>query len=83
MEAEIALRDLRNDVSAVLRRVEAGESLLVNVSGRPVARLLPLTARPQTMPTPVLLDLLRRGAADPDLTNDLAAILTDTTDDVA
>jgi prevent-host-death family protein len=82
MEAGIASRDLRNDVSAVLRRVEAGESLLVNVSGRPVARLTPLAARPQTMPTPVLLDLVRQGAADPGLTHDLATILTDTTDDV-
>jgi len=70
-------------VSAVLRRVEAGESLLVTVSGRPVARLTPLPARPQTIPTPVLLELLRRGAADPGLTDDLAGILTDTTDDVA
>lgn len=81
MAAEIASRELRNDVSAVLRRVEAGESLVVNVSGRPVALLTPMPARPQTIPTPVLFDLLRRGAADPGLANDLATILTGTTDD--
>lgn len=70
-------------MSAVLRRVEAGESLLVNVSGRPVARLVPLSARPRTMPTPVLLNLLAKGAADAGLTHDLAEILSDTTDDIA
>jgi len=34
---EIPLRELRNETSAVLRRVEEGERLTVTVSGRPVA----------------------------------------------
>lgn len=38
----IPQRDLRNDVSAVLRRVEAGEEFIVTVSGRPVAELRPI-----------------------------------------
>lgn len=38
----IPQRDLRNDVSAVLRRVEAGEEFVVTVSGRPVAELRPV-----------------------------------------
>jgi prevent-host-death family protein len=83
MSAEIASRDLRNDVSAVLRRVEAGESLIVNVSGRPVARLVPLSSRPATIPSSILIDLLERGAADPGLGAELAEAFPDTTDDVA
>jgi prevent-host-death family protein len=39
----IPQRDLRNDVAAVLRRVEAGERLDVSVRGRVVARLAPAT----------------------------------------
>ena|SRR2546421_8613059 len=34
---DIPARELRNDVRAVLRRVEAGERLRVTSSGRPVA----------------------------------------------
>jgi antitoxin (DNA-binding transcriptional repressor) of toxin-antitoxin stability system len=35
-------RDLRNDSSAILRAVEAGESMVVAKSGIPVAELRPL-----------------------------------------
>ncbi len=41
----IALRDLRNDTSTVLRRVEAGERFVVTVDRRPVAALVPLERR--------------------------------------
>lgn len=39
----IALRELRNQVSAVLRRAEQGERFTVTVGGRPVAELGPLS----------------------------------------
>ncbi|MCH9721898.1 MAG: type II toxin-antitoxin system prevent-host-death family antitoxin [Actinomycetia bacterium] len=35
--AEVASRDLRNDVAGVLRRVEAGEVITITVKGEPVA----------------------------------------------
>ena len=79
---EIPARDLRNDVSSVLRRVEQGESLTVAVSGRPVARLVPLPARPQTMPWSILLSALTRVSADVELGDELATVLPDTTDDL-
>ena len=41
----IPQKELRNQVSEVLRRVEAGESLLVTVAGRPVAELTPTAPR--------------------------------------
>lgn len=37
----IPQRELRNNVSEVLRAVEAGETFTVTVRGRPVARLVP------------------------------------------
>lgn len=41
----IPQKELRNQVGEVLRRVEAGESLLVTVAGRPVAQLSPAARR--------------------------------------
>jgi prevent-host-death family protein len=38
----IPQRELRNNIAAVLRAAEAGETFTVTVRGRPVARLVPL-----------------------------------------
>jgi prevent-host-death family protein len=38
----IPQRELRNDISSVLRRAENGESFTITVNGRPVAELRPL-----------------------------------------
>lgn len=40
-ERVIPQRELRNNVAAILRAVEAGEAFTVTVRGRPVARLVP------------------------------------------
>jgi prevent-host-death family protein len=46
MEMEtVGLRELRQNASEYVRRAEAGERLLVSVSGRPVAALVPATGR--------------------------------------
>ncbi len=79
---QIAARELRNDVSAVLRRVEAGEELTITVSGRPTARLVPIQRRPASIPWGVFAEAMTRVAADPALADELAEMLTDTTDDV-
>jgi len=42
---EVSVRQLRNHTAEVLRRVEAGEMLLVTVDRRPVAELVPLPGR--------------------------------------
>lgn len=47
MASPIPLRELRNNASAILRRVEAGERFTVTVSGRPVADLGPVVPAPQ------------------------------------
>lgn len=79
---DIPARDLRNNVSGVLRRVEAGERVRVTVSGRPVAELGPLPGRPQTISWESFLSGSDDGRADPRLAKDLAELLPDTTDDV-
>lgn len=76
---ELALRELRNNVSEVLRRVEAGEELTVTVNGRPVARITPLPSRPKALPWRRVL----AHPADPGLGDDLPSLLPETTDDIA
>jgi prevent-host-death family protein len=79
--AQVAVRELRNHVSEVLRRVEQGETIEVTVQGRPVALLTPIDSRPRTMPTREFFAGLRQ--ADPLLRTQLAELLTQTTDDLA
>ena len=40
----IPVRELNQNTSAVLARVQAGEEIVISVSGTPVARLSPLSA---------------------------------------
>lgn len=78
----IPARDLRNDVSAVLRRVEGGERLRVTVSGRPVAEMRPLPVRPRSLPWDVLFTDYEKWQADPGLAAELSALSSETTDDL-
>lgn len=75
----IPQKELRNHIGEVLRRVEAGENLIVTVAGRPVAELGPtgrrrwvsgaVLARVWQGPTPRRLDAdlssLDAGLVDP------------------
>jgi prevent-host-death family protein len=78
---DIPARELRNDVSGVLRRVEAGEHLRVTVSGRPVAELVPLPHRPTTLSWEAFIEGSDEWRADPELARELALLIPDTTDD--
>ncbi len=79
---DIPARDLRNDVSAVLRRVEHGERLRVTVSGRPVAELSPLPSRPRSLVWGAFFRDADRWRADPGLADELKELLPGTTDDL-
>jgi prevent-host-death family protein len=81
--ADVPARELRNDVSAVLRRVEAGERLRVTVSGRPVAELVPLPGRPDSADWDAFMMGSDEWRADPGLSHELRELLPDTTDDVS
>jgi prevent-host-death family protein len=76
---EIPARELRNHVSEVLRRVEAGERLVVTVSGRPVAELVPIERRRRFVSWEEFLSWPK---ADPGLAEELREMLPETTDDL-
>lgn len=73
------MRELRNNVSEVLRRVEQGERLRISVSGRAVAELVPLTERPVDMAWPRFAAELPRLQADPALARELSELIPDRT----
>lgn len=78
----IATRELRNDTAGVLRRVQAGEEVVITVRGEAVAKLVPLfPERRRWMPKAELLELLRTSRADPGLTEQLRE-LAGTPDDL-
>jgi prevent-host-death family protein len=79
---DVPARELRNNVSGVLRRVEAGEHLRVTVSGRPVAELVPLPGRPRSIGWDAFIQGSEDWRTDPGLAKELAALLPETTDDV-
>jgi prevent-host-death family protein len=79
---DVPARDLRNRVSEILRRVQAGEHLRITVSGRPVAQLMPLGRKPGRMAAAEFWPALSRAQADAQLADDLRAALSDSTDDV-
>lgn len=79
---DIPARELRNDVSGVLRRVEAGEHLRVTVSGRPVAELVPLARRPASVDWDEFVRDIEDWRADPALYEELRQLLPDTTEDL-
>ena len=53
----VGIRELRNDVAAVVRRAAAGERVVVTVDGKPVAQLGPL----EPTGAPTLDDLIASG----------------------
>lgn len=70
---DVSSRDLRNRTAALLRRVEAGERLRIQVNRRPVAELIPL-GRPEWMSGAALEGVLARAPADAGLLVDLAPL---------
>ena len=77
----VSVRELRNDVSNVLRRVESGERLTVTVDRRPVAEIVPLRRR-RSVPAGEALAVASRHAADRRLLGLVRDVLVGTTDDL-
>lgn len=79
----VASRELRNGTAGLLKRVAAGEEVVITVNGRPVAQLVPVRReRRRWMSRDDLAERLARHQADPGLRADLARIAGDTTDDL-
>lgn len=70
----VGLRELRQDASELVRRVEAGEEITITVSGRPSARLVP--ARPTQWRSWRDIADLFHGPADTEWANDRALLDT-------
>ena len=81
MNDRVSVRELRNSISEVLRRVEGGERVTVTVDRRPVAELIPLRRR-RAVPVSEALHVATRNAADAGLLKDVRALVDDTTDDL-
>lgn len=64
----VGLRELRQDASGLVRRVEEGEEVVITVSGRPAARLVP--ARPSRWHGWADIADLFQGPVDPDWRSD-------------
>jgi prevent-host-death family protein len=79
---EVASRELRNDTRGLLRRVEAGEHVVITVDGRPVAVLAPLSGRTRWMSKPEFVRRLAGHQADGALQGELRHLAPDTTDDL-
>jgi prevent-host-death family protein len=83
MKAEIAARELRNSTADVLRRVEAGDEIVITTRGKPVAALVPLAPeRRRWLSRAELVRRLSVSQADPGLRDDLARLAGETTDDL-
>jgi prevent-host-death family protein len=71
----VASRELRNATGGLLKRVQAGEEVVITVRGVPVAQLVPVRSkvrRPLTREE--FIRRLPRIQADPGLRDDLAAL---------
>ncbi len=78
---EVASRELRNNTRGLLRRVEAGERVVITVGGRPVAVLGPVSDRPRWMSNDEFVRRFGKRQADAALVGELRELVPDYTDD--
>lgn len=79
----IATRELRNDTAGVLRRVQAGEEVVITVRGEPVAQIVPvIPKRRRWIQGTEMLRRLDGAQADAGLRDDLKRLAGETTDDL-
>lgn len=81
-DRDIPQRELRNDVAAVLREVEAGASLRVTVRGRPVAELVPISTKRRSLQRSELTRILAQAPLDPGFAADVDAATGSTIDEL-
>ncbi|MDQ3632140.1 MAG: type II toxin-antitoxin system prevent-host-death family antitoxin [Actinomycetota bacterium] len=79
---EIPQRDLRNNVSAVLREVEEGHSLRITVRGRPVADLVPIQTKKRGLSAQEVQRLVADAPLDPGFLDDVAAVVGERIDEL-
>lgn len=83
MAIRVASRDLRNNTADLLRRVDAGEQIVITKRGDPVASLVPFQQpRRRWLPRAELVRRLAAAQADAGLRDDLTRLAGETTDDL-
>lgn len=80
---DVAARDLRNNTAAVLRRVQDGEDVTITVHGQPVAKVVPIAHEQRWLTAREFIGHLSEFQADSKLREELAALIDETTDDLA
>lgn len=75
MAREVSVRELRNRTADVVSAVEAGEVVSLTVNSRPVADIIPHTAkRSPWVPSSALRQIVEEAGADDGLLADLADV---------
>lgn len=83
MNVEVASRELRNDTAGLLRRVEAGEKIVITRRGKPVADLVPHRRATSRWFSPdEVVEVIEQSAADPGLRDDLERLVGESTDEL-
>lgn len=72
---EIPQRELRNDISRILKEVAEGKTVRVTVRGRPVADLVPVAAGRRFVPRAEVERLVREAPLDEDFGSDIDAVV--------
>ncbi len=74
-EREIPQRELRNDISRILKQVGEGKSVRVTVKGRPVADLVPVSSGRRFVPRAEVERLLLEAPLDEAFKRDVDAVV--------
>lgn len=74
-EREIPQRELRNDVSRILREVEEGARITVTVRGKPVAALVPVGSSRRFVSRHEVAEILIQAPLDREFAADLETVL--------
>lgn len=81
-ERTVAQRELRAHIGAILREVEAGNTVRVTVSGRPVARIVPIEERRPWATREEIAAFAATRKPDPTFRKEIRAILDQTVDEL-
>ena len=79
---EIPQRELRNNISAVLREVEAGEAVRVTVRGRAVAELVPVSPKKEHLSPADVARVVRDAPLDRNFAADIEDVAGATIDEL-
>lgn len=79
---DVPVREMRNHTAQLIQRVRDGEEVTITSNGVAVATLVPVRGRKPESFTRGELALALAFQADPGLTDDLAGLTGDTTDDL-